>query len=121
MADIAQQMAAVEAHAQAAGVDLNIPEDQEPTTQQAAYLKLIAEAQAVENYLNDPVRLAKEKLEHALAGYPEWSATASYSPGDGVLHDGRRWVAMDDVQTGAAPDDVYNLEANTGGWKPAGE
>ena len=119
MADIAQQISSVEAHAQAAGVDLNIPEDQEPTPIQQAYIRKLAELQAIKNYEEDaPVRQAMEALESDLAGFPEWDASATYSEGDTVRHQGQRYVALPDVATGIAPDDVYDADANTGGWKP---
>ena len=117
MADIQS----IRQHAADAGIDLNVPDDQEPTPIQQAYIRKLAELQAIKNYEEDTVRQAMEALENDLAGFPEWDAGATYSEGDNVSHNGRRWTAMADVATGAAPDDVYDLAAGTGGWKPAGE
>ena len=50
----------------------------------------------------------------------EWQQSATYKEGDQVLRGGKLYQAMPDVAKGIAPDDVFDADANTGGWKPVG-
>jgi chitodextrinase len=51
------------------------------------------------------------------ADLPIWKQDAAYVPGTVVLHQGRRWVALPDVDK-FSPDDIYDPETMTGGWAP---
>jgi hypothetical protein len=48
---------------------------------------------------------------------PGWSADETYAEGALVKHDNKIWRAMPDVAE-FAPDNTYDLDANTGGWAP---
>ena len=104
-------------HAANAGIDLNVRDGQDPTTEQAAYLRLIAIEQARLDYEQDPVRIAAERIEDELA-FPEWEPGHDYTEGDQVRHQGVRYVALADVSH-SPPDDKWNPDDMTGGWMPA--
>lgn len=65
-----------------------------------------------------PVLLTRERAESIwLEAIPAWSAEETgYVEGDVVRHADAVWVALPDVTTGMAPDDVYDLLSRTGGW-----
>ena len=50
--------------------------------------------------------------------FPLWDHDHDYQPGDWVRYHGKNYEAMSDVSEGYAPDDIYDLDADTGGWKP---
>lgn len=67
-----------------------------------------------------------QEMVNALPGYnvpgafvpPDWDAAYDYAPGDLVTHNGKEWMALDDVAVGHAPDDVYEPDLSSGGWAP---
>ena len=103
-------------------------------------LTLETQAQSTEPRAEDLVREAMEELREELTPEPEpdlrfpqadldaialqrtpaWDAGSVYAEGASVVHNGKLWVALPDVATGYAPDDVYDLDADpqTGGWAP---
>jgi len=65
---------------------------------------------------NTMVALSDDGVETEL--FPPWDAAQDYQVGDWVRYHGVNYEAMVDVMTGVIPDSVYDLDANTGGWKP---
>jgi hypothetical protein len=53
---------------------------------------------------------------HKVMFPPEWDSKTVYIKGDRVEHEGVHWIALPDVQTGMAPDMVYDSATMTGGW-----
>ena len=49
-----------------------------------------------------------------------WSSDVEYCEHDIVTHEGMGYRALPDVATGCAPDAVFDLDANTGGWAKIG-
>lgn len=49
-----------------------------------------------------------------------WDKEAHYNANDIVIHKGKTWVALSDVECGSQPDDIYDMEADPpkGGWVP---
>ena len=58
-----------------------------------------------------------ERRNIFLQSMPIWAANKTYAEGALVKHNGKVWRALPDVGT-HPPDDVYDLDANTGGWQP---
>ena len=59
----------------------------------------------------------EERREIFLRSVYDWAADKTYVEGVLVKHNGKVWRALPDVGT-HPPDDVYDLDANTGGWAP---
>ena len=88
--------------------------------------------------ITDKVKLAHnvqqyKTLAHVAAAFPDnagvnflheqeepapWDKEAHYDASDLVVHDGKTWVALADVECGSAPDAVYAQDGSTGGWMP---
>jgi hypothetical protein len=50
-----------------------------------------------------------------------WDPIMDYVKDDIVVHEGKGYRALQDVAKGIPPDDVWDPEAQTGGWAPLGE
>ena len=78
----------------------------------------VAELQKQEEPPQPDGRVSKEEANKLwLKGIPEWNADSHYVEGEMVKHDNKVWRAMPDVAN-FAPDDTYDIDANTGGWAP---
>ena len=52
-----------------------------------------------------------------IAAVPAWDAARKYHEGEVCRHQDKLWRALPDVAN-FAPDETYDLDANTGGWQP---
>ena len=60
-------------------------------------------------------------ITHAFEQYaspPQWDAETEYKSGDRVQYRGKYHYALPDVAVGYAPDAIFDLATQTGGWAP---
>lgn len=101
-----EEIAALRAHAAAAGVSLLPDANGDTTAEQDGYLRLIAEAQARINHaaaLQSELAALQIAVELDISTAPLWDALVAYPSGSVILYDGQVYVTDADVDVGTPP------------------